>query len=279
MITFGIQALALTDSKFPVWYPYYGTWFVGIAVEITLLILQNLMHSPVSAFDYIGIVIEVSRICTFILLPALYFGLRNDRKQYENSDAERQSLLRKKLAPKPSSSEDSTLNGSDGSNGYGTTESTVKDSDSEDDDDNDTYEDSYSKREREAKKLIKKRLKQDGNWFTYAKGFTVSKDRMPRFPLLCSPLIKVFFPYVWPTRDKSLQVRALFVGVCLLSTNALNVLVPNQMGVMVDKLTKYNDGGEWLRFGFQSSTNPRRSQSKLLAGHCSVRCLAFPHRW
>ncbi|TVY17749.1 Heavy metal tolerance protein [Lachnellula arida] len=227
-ITFGIQALTLTDSKFPVWYPYYVTWFVGVAVEIGLLVFRSLLHSPVSAFDYVAIVVQALRICTFILLPASYFGFRNDKKQYENNDAERQSLLRKKLAPKPSGSEDSTLNGNESSNdsaqasGYGTIETTTENSDSGSDTDPD--EDVYLKREREAKKRIQKRLKQDGNWFTYAKGFTI------------------FFPYVWPTRDRSLQLRTIFVGVCLLLTNALNVLVPNQLGVMVDKLTKYSTG-------------------------------------
>ncbi|TVY92310.1 Heavy metal tolerance protein [Lachnellula willkommii] len=227
-IAFGIQALTLTDSKFPVWYPYYVTWFVGVAVEIGLLVFRSLLHSPVSAFDYVAIVVQALRICTFILLPASYFGFRNDKKQYENNDAERQSLLRKKLAPKPSGSEDSTLNGNESSNdsaqasGYGTIETTTENSDSGSDTDPD--EDVYLKREREAKKRIQKRLKQDGNWFTYAKGFTI------------------FFPYVWPTRDRSLQLRTIFVGVCLLLTNALNVLVPNQLGVMVDKLTKYSTG-------------------------------------
>ncbi|TVY34653.1 Heavy metal tolerance protein [Lachnellula subtilissima] len=228
-IAFGIQALALTDSKFPVWYPYYVTWFVGVAAEIGLLIFQSLTHSPVSAFDYVAIVVQALRICTFVLLPASYFGFRNDKKQYENSDAERQSLLRKKLAPKkPSDSENSTLNGNESSNdsahapGYGTIDTTTENSDSDSDVDPD--EDRYLKSERAARKLIQKRLKQDGNWFTYAKGFTI------------------FFPYVWPTRDRSLQLRTVFVGVCLLLTNALNVLVPNQLGVMVDKLTKYSTG-------------------------------------
>ncbi|TVY23227.1 Heavy metal tolerance protein [Lachnellula hyalina] len=227
-IAFGVQALALTDSKFPVWYPYYVTWFVGVAAEIGLLIFQSLTHSPVSAFDYVAIVVQALRICTFILLPASYFGFRNDKKQYENNDAERQSLLRKKLAPKPSESENSTLNGNESSNdsahapGYGTIDTTTENSDSDSDVDPD--EDRYLKSERAARKLVQKRLKQDGNWFTYAKGFTI------------------FFPYVWPTRDRSLQLRTVFVGVCLLLTNALNVLVPNQLGVMVDKLTKYSTG-------------------------------------
>jgi hypothetical protein len=183
-IIFGIQALALTDSKFPVWYPYYGTWFAGIAVEIALFILLCITRSPVDAFDYITIIIRVSRIGIFTLLPALYFGFRNDKKEYDNSDAERQSLLRKKLASKPSSSEDSTLNGDGSANGncngnghgYGTTtEAVAEDSDSEADPD----EDKWVREERRAKKKMMKRLKQDGNWFTYAKGFMVSIARCP----------------------------------------------------------------------------------------------------
>ena len=50
---------------------------------------------------------------------------------------------------------------------------------------------------------------------------------------------KIFLPYVWPYHDKKLQFRAVLVGACLLATNALNVLVPNQMGVMIDSLTEY----------------------------------------
>lgn len=195
-IVFGIQALALTDSKFPVWYPYYGTWFVGFAVEAALLVLSILTRSSSSPYDYVAIVIRVLRICSFIVLPALYFGLRNDRKYYNNVDAERQSLLAKKLAPKPSSSEDSALNGSADENGhtndngnghgnnYGSTDTTVKDSDSDSDSDsvahaNETHQ---AKLDREARNLIKKRLKQDGNWFTYAKGFTVSGPKFEKVP-------------------------------------------------------------------------------------------------
>ncbi|TVY75636.1 Heavy metal tolerance protein [Lachnellula suecica] len=231
-IVFGIQVLALTDTKFPVWYPYYGTWFVGSASEITLLALSNVVHSPESAFDYIEIIIRVLRICIFILLPAVYFGLRNDKKKYDNSDAERQSLLRKKLAPEPSSSEDSTTTPANtNGNGYGSTDQTAEDSDSSDD----PSEDSYIKKERKAKNMIQKRLKQDGNWFTYAKGFTV------------------FFPYVWPAHNRTLQIRAAFVVVCLLSTNALNALIPYQMGVMIDTLTKYAQGDHeqtvWMSIG------------------------------
>lgn len=164
-LIFGAQALALTDSKFPVWYPYYGTWFAGVMVEIILVVGNNWLHQPKSPFDFVYIVEQSLRICTFAALLSLYFGLRNDTKRYDNADAERQSLLRKKLAPAPSGSEES--------NGYGTTTDT-NGAESETAAEDTEEEDSWLAEQRKAKELIAKRLQQDGNWFTYAKGFTVS---------------------------------------------------------------------------------------------------------
>lgn len=169
-IAFGVQCLALTDSKFPVWYPYYGTWFIGIVVELFLVVVPNIFEPPKKPFDFAILVIQVLRICAFLILPSLYFGLRNDKKEYEDSDIERQSLLQKKLGKKPSS-EASTLNG----NGYGTTTENSQDSDTTDNS-SDTSEDSWLEHQRKAQAKIDKRLEQDGNWFTYAKGFTVSLD-------------------------------------------------------------------------------------------------------
>ncbi|KAE9376692.1 hypothetical protein N431DRAFT_330918 [Stipitochalara longipes BDJ] len=228
-IAFCAQALALTDSKFPVWYPYYGTWFFGLVFELILAVIPNVFRPPSSPYDYIVIAIQGSRICIFIILPSLYFGLRNDKKEYDNCDAERQTLLAKKLAPKASSSDNTTAN----SNGYGaTTDANSQESDTADNASDAGSEDSWLAEQRKAQDMIDKRLQQDGNWFTYAKGFTV------------------FLPYLWPFHSKALQFRAVLVGFCLLASNALNVLVPNQMGVMIDSLTKYAQGDEktniWL---------------------------------
>lgn len=170
-IAFCAQALALTDSKFPVWYPYYGTWFLGLVVESVLAVVPNVFKPPKSAFDYTFIVIQGLRICIFIILPSLYFGLRNDKKEYDNCDAERQTLLAKKLAPNASSSDNITANGS----GYGaTTDANAQESDTADNASDAGSEDSWLAEQRKAQEMIEKRLQQDGNWFTYAKGFTVS---------------------------------------------------------------------------------------------------------
>ena len=146
------------------WYPYYVTWFLGILVELVLIVVPNVLQGPNDAFDFACIVIQAFRIAAFVTLPSLYFGLRNDKKEYDNADAERQALLSKKLAAKGSSSDDS-------GNDYGTIEDENHDSDTASEAGS---EDSWIAEQQKTKDLIAKRLKQDGNWFTYAKGFTVS---------------------------------------------------------------------------------------------------------
>ncbi|RAL65174.1 hypothetical protein DID88_001280 [Monilinia fructigena] len=145
----------------------------------------------------------------------------HDDKAHDTNDAERQLLLQKNTVP--SSSESSTLNG----NGYGTTDDAtsqgvqgadVSDTASV------TSEDSYLERQRKSKEAVAKRLQEDGNWWTYIKGFSM------------------FVPFIWPVNDKKLQFRAVLVGIVLLVSNALNVLVPIQFGMMVQSLITYTGG-------------------------------------
>ncbi|KAL3427836.1 ABC transporter [Phlyctema vagabunda] len=221
-IIFGLQILLLSDTKFPVWYPYYATWFIGLIAEFTLIIANCLNQAPQESFDFVLLFIQSFRILSFVVLPSLYFGHRNSKEKYDLNDAERQSLLRKKLAPKATDSE----NG----NEYGaTTDSTQQKSGTADDSSEAGSEDSWLEWQRKSQELITKRLKNDGNWWTYAKGFMV------------------FFPHIWPVHNKRLQFRAALVGCCLLTTNALNVLVPRQLGIMIDTLSKYSSGGDTTR--------------------------------
>jgi hypothetical protein len=136
-------------------------------VELALLIIPNYKGEQRKTTLYgIFIATEVTRTFIFLILPTLYFRLRNDEKEYDNSDAERQALLSKKLSAKPGSE-----------NSYGTASS---DSDTAENASEADSEDSWVAEQRKAQEKIAKRLAQDGNWFTYAKGFSVG--RLNYFP-------------------------------------------------------------------------------------------------
>ena len=161
ILVFGVQVLALTEAKFPVWYPYYATWFLAVIIESVLLVVPNVFDHPDSIYDFVFIAIQVVRIAIFVILISLYFSLRNDKKEYDNADAERQSLLRKKFGPKQGS--DSSVAG----NGYGATTATTENaaqSETADDASDAGSEDSWLAARRKAEEKVAERLKQDGNW-------------------------------------------------------------------------------------------------------------------
>lgn len=63
------------------------------------------------------------------------------------------------------------------------------------------------------------------NWWEYIKGYAV------------------FFPYLWPSKDRRLQIVVLLcIGIVALQ-RVINVLVPYQAGVITDKLSRDEDTG------------------------------------
>jgi hypothetical protein len=166
----GLQFLALIDAKYPVWYPYYGNWIAAIIIESILLVGPSVLRRPVDAFDLISISLQSLRVLNFILLPCVYVAARNREATYENNDAERQSLLRNELAPESPGSEGSSQN----ANEYGATMNSSDKGSKKKTEEEEASEDSVWKKQREAEEKIAKRLKADGNWWTYCKGFFVS---------------------------------------------------------------------------------------------------------
>ena len=158
-------------------------------MEIALLVIENVYSPSKASFIFVVIAIQALRIAAFIILTALYLGLRNDNKQYENLDGESQSLLRKKLAP-DQGSEESTKT----ANGYGTTNTEpVAQLDTTDNASEAGSEDSWLEDRRKTQERIAKRLKQDGSWFTYAKGFAVS-DASYELPVMLLTCYLDFLP-------------------------------------------------------------------------------------
>jgi hypothetical protein len=120
------------------------------------------------------------------------------------------SLVLRNRKPRPIDPEREAL--------LGTTEATSNTAD----DDLDSIvdeDDPHLKREREDKERAAKRLELNGNWWTYTKAFMI------------------FLPYIWPKHSKKLQLRMMLVWACILAGNLLNVLVPRQLGVVVDAVT------------------------------------------
>lgn len=155
--------MSLLDSAYPVWYPYYGSWLIALVIEAVLITLSVGYSMPTTRLDSVVLGLAAARVGLLISLLLFLFGRRSTARRYSRGDEENQPLL----APSnvQGSSEDSgtaqssTQYGSipTGGSGVGNTD----------------WEASDKERERKARQRVEDRLRDDGNWWTYAKGFSV----------------------------------------------------------------------------------------------------------
>ncbi|KAL5407813.1 hypothetical protein PMIN04_011600 [Paraphaeosphaeria minitans] len=110
------------------------------------------------------------------------------------------------------------------------------------------------------------------SWWEYLKGY------------------KVFFPYLWPSKDRRLQMMVIICFFIVLLQRVVNMLVPNQIGRITDRLEDGSRGNPWqaimlfIAFRFIQGNNGLlgaiRSTLWIPVGQCSYRELsvaAFEH--
>ncbi|KAH8676063.1 hypothetical protein BX600DRAFT_194705 [Xylariales sp. PMI_506] len=229
VLVFGIEQSTLGDASNVVWYPFYGSWFIAIVLEPVIAVLSILgwTHSLHSGqprqriFFWIDIVFIGARYIVLIAAVLVYF-LGRPRLESDEVDDETSPLI-----PKHSQ----RAGNEDGSDsGYGTnSESNTQANNTETTNSPSDPESPWERRQRLAKEQMEKRLKSEGSWIAYAKGFLI------------------FLPYIWPVKNRRLQLQAGLVGVCLLAGNALNLLIPRQMGIVLDTLSGVSDHNPWIQ--------------------------------
>ncbi|EEP76922.1 heavy metal tolerance protein [Uncinocarpus reesii 1704] len=54
----------------------------------------------------------------------------------------------------------------------------------------------------------------------------------------------IFFPYLWPSKSRRLQLTVIFCFTLVVSQRVVNVLVPHQIGIIINALSKSGDDSE-----------------------------------
>ncbi|KAJ6782599.1 hypothetical protein PWT90_00152 [Aphanocladium album] len=194
-LVFGIQLSRILDADRPSPIPLWGSVALALVFELVITVWSTVGVTKLAGFFVLSdFVLSVLR-CTVLagLGAAGVLGWWTTAE----ADPEAESLLPKDNQP-----------------GYGTNENEA--------------EYNWERRRREAREAMEKRLKQNGNWFQYVKGFMI------------------LFPYVWPVGHKALQIRAFAVVVCLFASNALHLLIPRQTGIIMDSLSGTNSVSPWV---------------------------------
>jgi hypothetical protein len=65
------------------------------------------------------------------------------------------------------------------------------------------------------------------SWWEYLKGY------------------QVFFPYLWPSKDRRLQVMVVICFLIVLAQRVVNLMVPDQIGHIVNELADEKGGNPW----------------------------------
>lgn len=183
VLVFGLQLARLFDSENPVWYPYVGSYLIALVFEPVIEVLSILQqsHQPLTSVQYLEISTATARYASFLLVLLLFFGLSRGAGEEASKDAERQPLIPKDGNPETSGAGPESEGQQSG--GYGAVTDGSKDtSQSEDASQSEdtpqsttagTAESSWERRERRANEQMEKRLKEKGNWISYAKSFLV----------------------------------------------------------------------------------------------------------
>ncbi|OCK76658.1 hypothetical protein K432DRAFT_385263 [Lepidopterella palustris CBS 459.81] len=220
----------LLDTKAPVWTPYVGSWVLGFTLETVICTLSAIAISREDNFDNARLALETLRILILLVLSGngLLLAYRGGDGP-EQKDEESEPLL------------GSNLNGgllSEADTQYGTVTSSPK-SDESDNEEEEEPEDENKK----LKEQQRKRLEEQGGWLGYLKGFLI------------------FLPYIWPSNNRIMQLYIVVIGLCLVAERILNVVTPNQLGVIVDKLSDtagsgylpWKEVGLWIFYRWLSS--------------------------
>lgn len=226
ILVFGIEQGSLGGATDVVWYPFYGSWFLAAVLEpvvAVLSVLKWVQQTSTQAlgsrvFFWIDLSIVIARYLTLLAVILVYF-LGRERLE-EGSDGETSPLIPK------AGSDAGTVD-----SGYGTGNSSGNDtqgSNTEASSPSDP-ESPWERRQRLAREQMEKRLKSEGSWIAYAKGFLI------------------FVPYIWPVKNRRLQIYTGLVGLCLLAGNALNVLIPRQMGILLDSFSGASTTNPWVQ--------------------------------
>ncbi|KAG0636143.1 hypothetical protein HOY80DRAFT_1055299 [Tuber brumale] len=207
VVIWGVIELCLVDNNSPVWYPYCGSWILALIAELCLLALPNDDPGRKNGFHKAKVFVEIIRVSFLFALPVSYWGFqRSDNQRSFCEDEESAGLLA------ASNAVNATSNGTS----YGATG----------DGSNNTPENTANT---EANARMMKKIEESGNWWVYAKSFSI------------------LWKYLWPSEDRRLQASMVMVAFCLLAERGLNALVPHQLGVVTNSLSTGNGAIPWLQ--------------------------------
>jgi ABC-type transport system involved in Fe-S cluster assembly fused permease/ATPase subunit len=221
-----ILLLGLVDSaSSDIRRVFSAAWIFALIFDIALLVFGILTPKLSGIARTARISFQALRIALLLVLAGIALENCGKRRTEKGSDEEIAPLLAR-IESHLSTSGASNINGNAGGIRTAHDSRNAEGKDSNQQKADDEYEDSDDEDETNPENG---KLKKD--WWVYTKAFTI------------------FLPHLWPRTSLRLQLHFPALGLCLLACRALTVLVPLQLGIIVNVLR--NNGGDvpWVAIG------------------------------
>ncbi|KAF2178824.1 hypothetical protein K469DRAFT_675031 [Zopfia rhizophila CBS 207.26] len=196
--------IILDDSKAPYWPVYVGSWVVGIILEIAVSTLAVQVTTRRDGFDNTGASLRALRILCLLALCVSAIFTRTEKAVA--LDTEGQPLLRASRGGERTPESDAR---------YGAVKAKPISAAGTDCNVGETQDETRKLREEQ-----QRRVEEAGGWWSYLKEF------------------RILLPHVIPYRNWRMQAYIAVLLAILLSQRAINVLLPRQVGILVDKLAQ-----------------------------------------
>ena len=153
--------LSIKGHKIRSWYPYYGTWALTAVFDLTITVISGQAFSYKTLLELLQVIFHACRLFPVVFLLILYFGLRVSK----NGGDEETTPLLGPGESRLSARRDNRTSYSSVRSGESLVAAEL--------------EEEVAKEEREEQEKMERhreRLQEKGNWFTYIKSFSVSRN-------------------------------------------------------------------------------------------------------
>ncbi|QSS64752.1 heavy metal tolerance protein [Histoplasma capsulatum] len=206
--------LAYIDAQSPPGYPLYGCWILYFLCELALLSLSLRLDHARTKLSVITMISQAIRLCVLFLLPCTIFGSRLCMTKKVGDDEENTPLLRDSV---------NRFRGDGAENAYGSCNSRS----------NSIAEPHVSKLDPELNKEGEEEMKpRELNLWDFMKN------------------LRAIVPFYWPSGKPKLQLLYLCIGICLVFQRIMNIVIPLQIGLITNILSKNDGTFPWREISF-----------------------------
>jgi ABC-type transport system involved in Fe-S cluster assembly fused permease/ATPase subunit len=255
VLVFGVQLTYIYDIKWPLWHPFQGSWVIALLFEVLLQCLvlsESASDNRTPASDIASAAFAGMKCLPLVTLVLLTLPSPRIFGRSAIADTECQPLL----------CDNQQMMGVTGDQGgtdpvtYGSmSDIAMGHSNRGNEEASHLFGEEAMQAAEDVRKATGKGSRfADGLMVRLIKRATASTDALAFSDQLSVTYgdvqaltdVQVVLPHIWPVGLRKLHLRLVGILFCIITTSACNVLIPRQVGIIIDILITKGAGNVWI---------------------------------